>query len=115
MPDERVVVTPTASATAGALLTAVSLNTAGISIPDDGRTMLVVVNGAGAPINVTIKTTRALPDGAALPDRVIAVTNATAKLLGPFLPSTHAQASGGIHIDFSSITTITVYAFYKAD
>lgn len=96
----------------GAVVTPTAANADGHWIdPDD---ILLVVNGAGAPITVTLVTpeTRA---GLAVGDQTISVTNGTSQYIhvpkadqAPFLqPSTNA---GMIHVDFSSVTTITVAA-----
>lgn len=97
---------------AGVVVTPTAANADGHWIdPDD---ILLVVNGAGAPITVTLVTPETR-SGLAVADEAITVTNGTSKYIhvpkasqAPFLqPSTNA---GMIHVDFSAVTTITVAA-----
>jgi hypothetical protein len=60
-------------------------NVDGNKFANDGVMFLHVVNGAGAPINVTIQTPGTV-DGLAIAEQVVAVTNAQARLIGPFPP-----------------------------
>lgn len=78
----------------------------GNAFPNDGRCFLVVVNGAGAPINVTISTPGTV-DGLAVADLVVAVTNAEKREIGPFPPNIYNQADGKVYVDYSSGVTIT--------
>ena len=84
---------------------------------DDGsaRTFVEVVNGAGAPINVTIpaqQTSVVVPGvgSLAVADIVVSVTNAQRRLIGPFSRA-YINNSGFVTLNFSSITTITAGAF----
>lgn len=108
----RTLLATQAAVQAGVVVTPTAANVDGHWIdPDD---ILLVVNGAGAPITVTLVTpeTRA---GLAVGDQTITVTNGTSKYIhvpkpdqAPFLqPDTNA---GMIYVDFSSITTITCAA-----
>lgn len=76
------------------------------TIAADGRAVLWVVNGAGAPITVTIVSPQTVA-GLAVEDVVVTVANATQKLIGPFPRATFGDANGEAGIDYSSITTIT--------
>lgn len=80
----------------------------------DADAYIEVVNGAGAPINVTIQTGGTI-DGQPIADRVVAVANGTRKKIGRFGRRAYPQPSGNeagkIYVDFSSVTTITVGAF----
>ncbi len=61
--------------------------------------------------NVTIKTP-GLVRGLTIAEQVIAVANGTRQKIGPFdSASIYNQADGTVHIDYSSVTTITVGAF----
>ena len=73
-----------------------------------GKELLVVTNGAGAPINVTISAHEDCDQGSAH-DLVISVANATTRILGPFLPPARFAnpTTGKIDIAWSSLTTIT--------
>ena len=99
----------------GVLETLVSAEVLGNSILNTGGNLgvsyLEVVNGAGAPINVTIKTP-GKASGLDIAEQVIAVANGTRQKIGPFpQASIYNQADGTVHIDYSSVTTITVGAF----
>jgi len=98
----------------GTVVTPTAANADGHWIdPDD---ILLVVNGAGAPITVTLVTpeTRA---GLAVTDQTITVTNGTSKYIhvpkadqAPFVQPVGGSNPGMIYVDFSSVTTITCAA-----
>ena len=73
-------------------------------------TFLVVANGAGAPMNVTIKNPNTR-HGLAIADRVIAVTNGTTKHIP--IPADMAQDSDAVEgpnmvlVNYSAVTTVT--------
>ena len=77
----------------------------GNQFQNDGRMFLLVKNGAGAPINVTI-TTPTTVDGLAVTDLVVVVTNGEQRMIGPFPPNLY-NTSGYVYVDYSSGTTIT--------
>jgi len=77
----------------------------GNQFQNDGRMFLLVKNGAGAPINVTITTPGAV-DGNAVADLVVAVTNGEQRMIGPFPPNLY-NTDGYVYVDYSSGTTIT--------
>lgn len=79
----------------------------GNKFANDGVMFLHVVNGAGAPINVTIQTPGTV-DGLAIAEQVVAVTNAEERYIGPFPPGIYNQSDGMVYVDYSSATTITV-------
>ena len=79
----------------------------GDEFTNDGRTFIHVKNGAGAPITVTISTPGTV-DGLAVAERTVSVTNASEKMIGPFPPGTYNQATGEVHLDYSSGTSITI-------
>lgn len=70
---------------------------------------LVVYNGSGAPINVTLDTT-VLVDGLVVPDRVVAVAAGGVALI-PLPSSNYAQASGAdagrCYVDYSAVASVT--------
>lgn len=75
-----------------------------------GRVVIEVTNGAGAPINVTVTTNgnyNTVGGAHAVADEVIAVTNGTSKVIGPWEPTLYNDSSGNVLIDWSSGTTIT--------
>lgn len=97
---------------AGLTPTLVTPDVSGAILP--AGTILVVKNGSGSTITVTIETpeTRA---GLAVADQTVSVTaGATAYIanfpVSTFVRPTGASDAGTIYVDFSSITTVTVGA-----
>ncbi len=75
------------------------------------RFMLLVKNGGGASINVTIPafTTEADVAGAGLipiPDHVVAVGAGAEKLIGPFA-NAYRDADGTVTVDYSATASVT--------
>lgn len=79
------------------------------AFPNDGRVILNVKNGAGAPITVTIETPGTV-DGLAIAELIVTVPNAEERWIGPFPPNTYNQDAGTVYVDYSAVTTITVAA-----
>ena len=102
----RAVLTVTGGTTAGSLIT---YNTpgagAGNGVTVAGATHVLVKNGAGSPITVTLYDPQTV-DGNVVADRSITVNNGTDKLikLAPY----EIQSDGSIYLDFSSGTSILV-------
>lgn len=75
--------------------------------PTNDRAKLLVNNGGGASINVTIPTPGTV-GGLAVADRVVAVTNGTIKAI-PLLKNLYQDpADGLIDITYSAVTSVTV-------
>lgn len=73
-----------------------------------GDCVLVVNNGSGGSINVTI-VSRAAPDpGEAAADKVIAVPAGQRFLIGPF-PQQFEDANGLVTVNYSATATVTRY------
>lgn len=79
--------------------------TDGNKFQNDGRMFLLVKNGAGAPITVTIQTPTTV-DGLAVADQTIVVTNGEQRMIGPFPPNLY-NTDGFVYVDYSSGTTVT--------
>lgn len=105
----RTALTPQVITTAGLVATLGAANAAGHSIVNSGNSFVVVANGAGAPINVTIQTP-AVVLGEPVAERVVSVTNGTTAWIGPFPPATFNQTDGTVYVDFSDVGTITCAA-----
>lgn len=72
--------------------------------PNTGKEFLHVINGAGAPINVTVKAASKCDQGT-LHDAVVAVPNAQERYIGPF----NVKRFGAVpQVEYSDTTTITV-------
>jgi len=93
------------STTAGAAATA----TTGDTFPNDGNTILEVVNGGGSSINVTITPT-ATVDGSVPASKVIAIAASARALIGPFDPKLYNDTNGLVTFICSAVTTVTAKA-----
>jgi hypothetical protein len=71
-----------------------------------GDVVLYVVNGAGAPITVTIDSPTTCSQGGTH-DVAVAVTNGTRQIIGPFAVS---RFSSTVSVTYSSATSVTVAA-----
>jgi hypothetical protein len=103
------VLTPINPSVDGTTFTPVAAASGGDQFRNDGNTLFYVNNGGGSPINVTIAAQFVAGD-LPLTDQVIAVTNGTAKLIGPFPPRLFNDAQGLLNITYSGVTTVTVLA-----
>jgi hypothetical protein len=90
----------------------VAANAGGDTVVPGDRTRLIVRNGSGASINVTIPAFPAtLPHGAAMPALVVAVPAGGEKWIGPLSGSQFANpANGLVAVQYSAVTTVTVAA-----
>lgn len=95
---------------AGLTLAASAANVDGHTVPAGDCDFIIVINGSGGSINVTIPTPGTI-DGEPIADRVVAVAAGASKIIGRFRSRVFAQTDGTIHIDFSAVTTVTVAAF----
>lgn len=110
----RTALVPVQAVDEGAVLALAAANVDGHSIPGGGDTVLIVNNGSGGSINVTIQTA-ATEDGLAIADQVVAVGAGVQKVIGPFRPGTYNRASGDtdpglVYVDFSAVATVTCKA-----
>ena len=83
----------------------------GDSFDNNGLCLLEVVNGGGAPINVTIDDPGSVSPASAAawnPDVVVAVANGATKLIGPFPPFRFNDANGRVNVSYSAVATVTV-------
>lgn len=103
----RTAITPQ-SADGGATVTFEAANVDGNSYtPARGR-ILLVDNGSGASVTVTLPTP-ATVDGLAIADKTVAVAAGAvaAVALGP-VPYAYLQTGGVVHVDYSAVTSVTV-------
>lgn len=98
---------------AGVVPSATAAAALGDTFVNDGRTFLKVINGAGAPINVTIDSVINCDQGEDH-NVVVAVANGTTRYIGPFPPDRFNNASGAVSVTYSAVTSITVGAFRVA-
>lgn len=76
----------------------------------DGRTFLVVKNGGGSSINVTLTSTAPARPGLATTDRVVAVTNGTEKWIAVDPAGFASATDGTAKATYSAVTSVTVAA-----
>lgn len=97
-------VTPNSS---GALITPAAVS-ASDKFANSGRSILVVENGGGSSVNVTINS-QLTADGNAVADKVVAVAAGATRAIGPFAPGVYNDADGFVNVDFSAQTSVTAY------
>jgi hypothetical protein len=95
----------------GAAITPVAAAGGGDSFTPGADTFLLVVNGSGGAITVTVATPReAFPD-VAVADVAVSVPAGTTRYIGPFPAEHFAQADDGLaDITYSGATSVTVAA-----
>lgn len=71
---------------------------------------LLVTNGGGSPITVTVVVPGSTKYGGANPDVAVTVTNGTTKLIGPFPNDLADPATDLVSITYSGVTSVTVAA-----
>lgn len=112
----RATPTPVAPTLDGALVTFGAAAADGDILPTGADVMLLVTNGGGSPITVTIQTTRVV-DGLDVEDAGGAVANGTTRVFGPFAARNFAQASDAVVgpnqvlVDYSAVTSVTRAVF----
>lgn len=103
----RTALTPQVGSKTPAAVTYAAANADGHSVPLNAHMGIIVKNGSGGSINVTIDSTFVGQAGGALPDNTFAVPAGADRLFT--LSSKDARQSGNVaHIDFSAVTTVTV-------
>ena len=71
------------------------------------KRILVVVNGSGASVNVTVQTPGSIDGTLAIPDRVVAVPAGATRYM-EFENEAYRQPDGMVYFQFSANTTITL-------
>lgn len=83
----------------------------GDTFANDGRTMVHIKNGGGAPITLTAVTPLVV-DGLAVADLTVTVTNGQERMVGPFPVGTfNDPATGQVALTYSGVTSVTVGVF----
>lgn len=100
---------------AGTNITYAAANGGGDTTNPDDRVFLLVKNGGGAPINVTI-TVAGTSFEQANPDVVVSVPNGGEKFIGPLNDGvTGSDTFGVVLIAYSAVTSVTVAAVRVGD
>jgi len=84
------------------------------SFTNNGRTMIRVVNGGGAPTTLTLDdpgTNQPVAATAFNPDAAITITNGTTKVIGPFPTSRFNDANGRVQMAWSVTASVTWEAY----
>jgi hypothetical protein len=90
-------------------------NAAGNMFPNTGRSILHVVNGGGASIDVTVQSALQV-SGLDLADLTVAVPAGEERMIGRLPVRTFNRASGvtdpnQVYVDYSDVTSLTVALF----
>lgn len=103
-------------ALAGTVITPVAATAStGDTFTADDHTWLMVVNGSGSSINVTITIAQKGPAATTIGPLVVAVAATTTKHIGPF-PAAFFQdpVAGNCTVVCSAVTTVTIAAVRAA-
>ena len=73
---------------------------------NDGKTILLVTNGSGFTLAVTIVTPGTV-DGLAIGDRVVDIADGTQEALGPFQRNIYNDSDGEVTVNYDAITSVT--------
>lgn len=95
------------AAVTGTAYTAAAAAGGGDVFPNDGNTRIVVTNGGGSSINVTV-TPQNTVNGLSLSAVVVAVAAGASKVIGPFPPQYFNNLSGQVVLTYSAVTSVTV-------
>ena len=75
---------------------------------NNGKTFLLVNNGSGGSLTVTIVTPNTV-DGLAVSDRTVAIADGQLYAIGPFTTD-YKQSDGYIHVTWSTVSSVTAEA-----
>ncbi len=89
--------------------------TDGHMVANDGKLFIVVKNGSGGAINVTLQTPAVVEGDLAVGERIVSIPASGERWIGRLTPSTYNQATGAdagkVYIDYAATTSMTVGAF----
>lgn len=99
------------SAPGGVSPTFAAANAGGNEVPANDRGLVLIKNGGGSSINVTLAVPGNTKYGLANPDPVTAVAAGAIGVFGPFGADLADFGTDGlVHLTFSSVTTVTIAA-----
>lgn len=99
----------TAISRAGVNPVGAAADVAGDSFANDGKTMLYIYNGGGAPITLTLVVQMTV-DTKAVTNPTISVTNGEGRLVGPFPTPIYNDANARVNLTYSGVGSVTVKA-----
>lgn len=82
-------------------------NADGHSIPNRAGQILLVRNGAGSDVTVTIPTSAVADGDLAVADRAVVVTAGEDRYITVGAKSEYRQNDGTVYVNFSSVTSVT--------
>ena len=94
---------------AGSAYALVAASVGGDQVPVGTDNALIVTNGGGSSITVTIVDPNSTKYGLANPDPTVTVPNGQSRIIGPF-QSDLANANQCADITYSGVTSVTVAA-----
>lgn len=102
--------TPVQAALVGANPGFVAATSGGDVVAPGDHTIVLVNNGSGSSINVTVDVPGNTQFGQAQPDVVVAVPAGTIRAIGPFPAGLANPSDQQVHLTYSAVTTVTVAA-----
>lgn len=97
-------------ATNGLDLAGVAANAGGDSFVNTGQEVVVIKNGGGSPITLTIVTPVTV-DGLAVADLTATIAAGATRMVGPFPPAWYNDTGlngGNVSLTYSAVTSVTV-------
>jgi hypothetical protein len=94
--------------TSGVALSLAAANGGGDSIPPNANGALVVKNGGGSGITVTVVVPGNTKYGPANPDIAVSVAAGATELIGPLPNDLRNPTTGLVDLTYSGVTTVTV-------
>lgn len=98
---------------AGTALTFTAAAVGGDTVPCESGTALIVKNGSGSSVTVTV-VTPGTKSGLAIADQTVAVAAGAETIIGPFGSDFADTTDGRAHVSYSSVTTVTVACVHIA-
>jgi hypothetical protein len=102
--------TPVQAKIAGNVVTMAAASAGGDKVDANEDTALLVTNGGGSSINVTVAVPGNTEFGQPEPDVVIAVAAGATKLIGPLPVKLEDATDRLVHITYSAVTSVTIAA-----
>lgn len=94
----------------GTTLTMAAAAAGGDKVAPNNDGFVLVTNGGGSSITVTVAVPGNAKYGGALPDVAVSVAAGASKLIGPFPFDLADPADGLVALTYSGVTTVTVAA-----
>lgn len=93
---------------AGVAATAASAAGGGDVFPNNGKTIVEIINGGAGSITPTFAATGVLPSGAAISNVATAVAAGVTRVFGPFPTNEFNNSSGQVAITYTGVSSVTV-------